>query len=232
MTAAKSDAGPQVAAAVPGTADGAAAAAAAAARPDVLIGAGGDPLSLGLSVFLIGALTLGMTFVGVFPAAAVGVVVPVAVFTTGLLLLVTAVWGLLRGESLLTGIFGTVAGLFTSFGILVLGLDHNWFAIPPTAVPSAEAIFFIAFGCWFALLLVPSLRLPVTYTVTIALVVVAIGLACAGLLSPSATLLQAAGGDFLAVAFCLSWLWLNTHTTAVGMKPWPPLGKPLSRPGS
>src|SRR5487761_1163080 len=99
MTAAKSDAGPQVAAAVPGTAAGAAAAAAAAARPDVLIGAGGDPLSLGLAVFLVGALTLGMTFVGVFPAAATGELIPVAVFTTGLLLLITTVWGLLRGQS-------------------------------------------------------------------------------------------------------------------------------------
>jgi hypothetical protein len=50
-------------ASVPGT-------AAVPKPPDVLIGAGGDPLALGLSVFLIGALVLGMTFVGVFPAAA------------------------------------------------------------------------------------------------------------------------------------------------------------------
>jgi len=117
---------------------------AAPAPPDVLIGAGGEPLTLGLSVFLIGALTLGMTFVGVFPAAATGELIPVAIFTTGILLLVTTVWGLLRGQSVLTGIFGTVAGLFLSFGVLVMGLYHNWFAITPTAVPSAEAIFFIA----------------------------------------------------------------------------------------
>jgi hypothetical protein len=212
---------PAAVASVPGT-------AAVPEPPDVLIGAGGDPLALGLSVFLIGALVLGMTFVGVFPVAATGVLVPVAVFTTGLLLLITAGWGVLRGESVLTGIFGTVAGLFLSFGVLVAGLDHNWFAIPPAAVPSAEAIFFIAFGCWFALLLVPSVKLPVIYTITIALVVIAIGLASAGLLAPSATLQQAAGGDFLAVAFCLAWLWLNTHTAAVGLKPWPPLGEPLA----
>lgn len=196
--------------------------------PDVLIGAGGEPLTLGLAVFMVGALTIGMTFVGVFPAAATGELIPVAVFTTGLLLLVTTVWGLLRGQSVLTGIFGTVAGLFLSFGVLVMGLYHNWFAITPAAAPSAEAIFFIAFGCWFALLLVPSVKLPVTYTITIALVVVAIGLGSAGLLAPSATLLQAAGGSFLTVSFFLAWLWLNTCTAQVGLKAWPPLGRPLA----
>ena len=199
----------------------------APAAPDVLVGAGGEPLALGLAVFLVGALTLGMTFVGVFPAAATGELIPVAVFTTGLLLLITTVWGLLRGQSVLTGIFGTVAGLFLSFGVLVMGLYHNWFAITPAAVPSAEAIFFIAFGCWFTLLLVPSVKLPVFYTITIALVVVSIGLGSAGLLAPSATLLQAAGGGFLAVSFCLAWLWLNTHTEQVGLKVWPPIGNPL-----
>jgi hypothetical protein len=49
---------------------------AASSPPDVLIGAGGDPLALGVSVFAIGALTLGMLFVGVFPAGAVGAAVP------------------------------------------------------------------------------------------------------------------------------------------------------------
>lgn len=63
------------------------------AVPDVLVGAGGELLTLGLTVFMVGALTLGMTFVGVFPAGATGVLVPVVVFTSGLLLLVTTVWG-------------------------------------------------------------------------------------------------------------------------------------------
>ena len=91
---------------------------------DVLIGAGGDPLALGVSVFAIGARTLGMLFVGVFPAGAAGVAVPIAIFTTGVPLLLTAV-GALSAGSRFSGIFGTVAGLFMSFGFLVVGLAHN-----------------------------------------------------------------------------------------------------------
>ena len=204
----------------------------APSAPDVLIGAGGDPLALGVSVFAIGALTLGMLFVGVFPAGAAGVAVPIAIFTTGIPLMLTAVWGFLRGQSLLAGIFGTVAGLFTSFGFLVVGLDHNWYAIPVADVPAAQAAYFIAFGCYFLFLIVPSLRLPMLYTVAITLVVVGLALAAASPLAAAPVLAKVAGADFLAITFLLFWLFLNVHTAAVGMKPWPPLGKPLGTPSA
>ncbi len=199
---------------------------------DVLIGAGGDPLALGVSVFAIGALTLGMLFVGVFPAGAAGVAVPIAIFTTGVPLLLTAVWGIFRGQSLLAGIFGTVAGLFMSFGFLVVGLAHNWYAIPAADVPASEAAYFIAFGPYFLFLLVPSFRLPGIYTLTITLVVLGLGLAAASELAAAPVLAQAAGAVFLAITFLLFWLFLNVHTAAAGMKPWPPLGKPLGTPSA
>jgi uncharacterized protein len=195
--------------------------------PDIRIGAGGDPVALGASVFLVGALTFGMTFTGVFPAGATGVAVPVAIFVSGLGLFLTALWGLFRGETLLSAIFGTVAGLFLSFGVLLLGLYHNWFAIPAASVPSAEAIFFITFACWFALLLVPSVKLPLVYLIAISVVVASLSLAAAGELAAKPGLLQTAGAGFLVVSFCLALLLTNVNTTAVGIKPWPPLGKPL-----
>jgi succinate-acetate transporter protein len=197
--------------------------------PDVRIGAGGEPLALGASVFLIGALTLGMAFTGVFPAGATGVGVPVAIFASGLGLFLTALWGFFRGETLLSGIFGTVAGLFVSFGVLLMGLYHNWFAIPAASVSSAEAIFFIAYACWFALLLVPSVKLPLVYTVAITVVVVSLSLGAAGELAAKPGLLQTAGAGFLVVSFCLALLLTNVNTTSVGMKPWPPLGQPLAK---
>ncbi len=170
---------------------------------------------------------------GVFPAGAAGVAVPIAIFTTGVPLLLTAVWGIVRGQSLLAGIFGTVAGLFMSFGFLVVGLAHNWYAIPAADVPAAEAAYFIAFGSYFLfLLLVPSLRLPGIYTLTITLVVLGLGLAAASELAAAPVLAQAAGAVFLAITFLLFWLFLNVHTTAVGMKPWPPLGKPWGTPSA
>lgn len=204
----------------------------ASAPPDVLIGAGGDPLALGVSVFAIGALTLGMLFVGVFPAAAVGVAVPVTIFTSGIPLILTTVWGFIRGQSVLAGIFGTVAGLFTTFGFLVIGLDHNWYAIPAADVPAAQAVYFIAFACYFLFLIVPSLQLPRLFTIAIVLVFVGLALAAAAQLAARPVLAQIAGADFLVIAFVLFWLFLNVHTTAVGVKPWPPLGKPLGTPVS
>jgi succinate-acetate transporter protein len=194
---------------------------------DVRVGAGGEPLALGAAAFFIGALTVGMTFIGAFPPAAVGVGVPVAIFLSGLALTITALWGLFRGETLLTEIFGIVAGLFTSFGILLLGLAHNWFAIPPAAVPAAEGIYFIAFCCWFALLLIPSVKLPFMYTFTIFWVVVSLALAAAGELVAVPELLQGAGAGFLLIALCLAVFLTNANTASVGMKPWPPLGQPL-----
>ena len=173
-----------------------------------------------------------MLFVGVFPAGATGVAVPIAIFTTGVPLLLTAVWGIIRGQSLLAGIFGTVAGLFMSFGFLVVGLAHNWYAIPAADVPAAEAVYFIAFGSYFLFLLVPSLRLPGIYTLAITLVVLGLGLAAASELAAAPVLAQAAGAVFLAITFLLFWLFLNVHTAAVGMKPWPPLGKPLGTPSA
>jgi hypothetical protein len=201
---------------------------AASSPPDVLIGAGGDPLALGVSVFAIGALTLGMLFVGVFPAGAVGAAVPVAIFASGLPLILTTVWGFIRGQSVLAGIFGTVAGLFTTFGFLVIGLDHNWYAIPAADAPAAQATYFIAFACYFLFLIVPSLQLPRLFTVVIVLVFAGLALAAASQLAAMPVLAQAAGADFLAISFLLFWLFLNVHTTAVGMKPWPPLGRPVA----
>jgi succinate-acetate transporter protein len=195
--------------------------------PDIRIGAGGEPLGLGASVFLVGALTFGMAFTGVFPAGATGVGVPVAIFASGLGLFLTALWGLFRGETILSAIFGTVAGLFVSFGVLLMGLYHNWFAIPAASVPSAEAIFFIAYACWFALLLVPSVKLPLLYTIALTVVVVSLALAAIGELAGKPGLLQTAGAGFLVISFLLALLLTNVNTTAVGMKPWPPLGKPL-----
>lgn len=198
--------------------------------PDVLIGAGGDPLTLGVSVFAVGALTLGMLFVGVFPAGAIGVAVPVAIFTSGIPLILTTIWGFIRGQSVLAGIFGTVAGLFTTFGFLVIGLDHNWYAIPAVDVPAAQAVYFIAFACYFLFLILPSLQLPRLFTVAIVLVFAGLSLAAAAQLAARPVLAQIAGADFLVITFVLFWLFLNVHTAAVGVKPWPPLGKPLGTP--
>ena len=96
------------------------------------------------------------------------------------------------------------------------------------AYSSAEAIFFIAFACWFTLLLIPSIMLPRIYTVTIAIVVASLVLAIVGELHGAPTLLKIAGAGFLTVSFFIAWLWINANTAAAGMKAWPPLGAPVA----
>src|SRR3954462_13418454 len=65
------------------------------------------------------------------PAAAGGAALPIILMATGLGLIVSAVWAAALGQTLVACIFGLFAGFWWSYAVLVLGLDHNWFAIPP-----------------------------------------------------------------------------------------------------
>jgi hypothetical protein len=195
----------------------------------VHLGAGSEPLALGAAVFAIGALTLGMVFVGVFPASIAGVAIPIVTFTSGVALLITTVWGIFLGQTLLAGIFGTVAGLFLTFAAMSIGIVHNWYGIPAAEAPTAEAVYFIAFCCYFAFLIVPALRLPRIFPAIVGLVVIGLALAAASQLTGDAALAKVAGGDFLAITLGLFWIWLNVNMTAMGMKHLPALGDPVIR---
>lgn len=197
------------------------------ARLDGVIGVGGDPMTLGSSVFAIGALTLGILFVGVFPASALGMVVPIITFAAGFVLLLTTVRALIQGKAFLAGVFCTVARLFLSFAAIVVGLAHNWYAIPKVDIAPAEAVYLIVLACYFMFLIVPFLRLPLLYPIIVFLVFVGLSIDAASQLVSTVDLGKLAGVDFLAIRFALLWARLNTNTTVMGRKRFPPIGTPL-----
>jgi succinate-acetate transporter protein len=201
---------------------------AATAPFGVHLGAGSEPLTLGAPAFAIGAMTLGVLFTGVFPPGVVGEAIPVAILVAGMALFVTTIWGIFLGQTLLSGIFGIVAGLFLSFGTLILGLDHHWWAIPAAEVPDAKAVYFIVFCCYFIFLIPPTLKLPAIYPFLVSLVVVGFALAASGALLGDVRLNQAAGADFLLITLGLFVIWLNVNMTSMEMKHPPPLGPPVA----
>lgn len=194
----------------------------------VVVGAGGDPLIVGLPIFAVGSLALGMALMGFLPAGALGAVVPIIVLGTGLYQLVVTVWSALLGQSIVAGIFGTFSGFWLSLGALLVGLQHNWYGIPAASAGGAEELFFICWGCLFAFLLIPCLRLPAIYPAIVGLVVAALALAAAAVHTGVAELLAVAGYVILTFAFLGFCAFVNVGLTAMGAKkPFPPLGKPV-----
>lgn len=188
----------------------------------------GDPSILGLPIFVVGSVALGLSLVGYVPAAASGVIVPVILAATGLGLVISTVWAAALGQTIVASIFGLFAGFWLSFAVLVLGLFHNWLLIPAASVDRSIALFLISWSIVMAALTVATLRLPVTFTAVIALVVLALVLRTIGVLDASTSLDKAAGYVVLAFAALGVYLFLNAADVASGGAGLP-LGAPLRR---
>jgi succinate-acetate transporter protein len=192
----------------------------------VLVGAGGDPLIVGLIFFGIASLVLGVALIGIIPAT-LGGIVPILVVGAGLFQLLTTLWAIYLAQSMVAAIFSTFSAFWLSLSALLLGLDHGWYAIPPEQAAYAKGLFFIGWACLFFFLTIPCLRLPITYNLAVALVCVATALAAAGSFTGSAGVLTAAGAVALTFSFLAFYGWTNVALTAAGGTPFPPLGKPL-----
>ncbi|MDX6729008.1 MAG: uncharacterized protein QOK49_3813 [Baekduia sp.] len=188
----------------------------------------GDPAVLGLPIFVAGSVALGLALVGYVPAAAAGSAIPIILAATGLGLVVSAVWAAALGQTLVACIFGLFAGFWWSYAALVLGLNHNWFAIPAADVTHSVALFQITWAVVMAALTLATLRLPVAFTAVVALVVVALVLLIFGTLNTDTTLTKAAGYVTFAFAALGIYLFLSAASVATGGKGYP-LGAPLVR---
>lgn len=195
----------------------------------VLIGAGSDPLMLGLPAFIVGWTCVGLALVGVVPAAAVGGIVPILLLGTGVFQLISAVWAFLLGQSLVAAIFGLFSGIAFALCFFLLGLFHNWFAIPAADVSGVEALFTISWGIVFVFLAWIMFKLPAVYGLIIILVLTALGLLSAAYLTGNANLVTAGGAAVLAFSALGAWAWLNVASEAGGGPAWPPLGPPLRK---
>ncbi|WP_236792818.1 GPR1/FUN34/YaaH family transporter [Amycolatopsis sp. GM8] len=194
----------------------------------IVVGAGGDPLIIGLPIFAVGSLALGMALIGFVPATALGAVVPIVVFGTGLFLTVVTIWAALLAQTMVAGITGTFAGFWLSLGALLVGLGHNWYGVAAADVSATQQLFFIAWGALFLFLLIPTLRLPAIYPAVVGLVVVALALAATGARTGDVNILKAAGYVILVFSLLGFCAFVNVALTAMGAKrPFPPLGPAL-----
>src|SRR5215831_15486577 len=128
----------------------------------------GDPAMLGLSSFIVGSVALGLGLVGVVPVGVLGAPLAIILSATALGLLLAAVWAAAVGQSAVAAVFGIFGTFWLSYGALVLGLDHNWFAIVPTAVVATVKLFLLTWLIIIVMLTVATLRLPLAFTAVFA----------------------------------------------------------------
>jgi hypothetical protein len=194
----------------------------------------GDPSILGLGSFIAGSVALGLSLVGVVPAGVLGAPLAIILAATALGLLMATVWCAALGQSAVAAVFGIFGTFWLSYAVLVLGLDHNWFAITATAVLATVRLFLLTWLIIIVMLTVSTLRLPSAFTAVFALVDLALLLlllafeqtSAAGV--PSSALLKGGGYAVLAFAALGVYLFFSASQAGTGGKPLP-LGTPLMR---
>jgi succinate-acetate transporter protein len=198
----------------------------AAAAPPASLAAAGDPAVLGLPIFVVGSIALAMGLVGYVSPAASGSAIPIILAATGIGLLISAVWAAALGQTLVACFFGLFAGFWLSYSVLVIGLSHNWFAIPAADVTHTIASFQITWAIVMGALTLATLRLPVVFTAIVGLVVVALVLLIFGTLNTDSTLTKAAGVVAFGFAALGVYAFLGAASAATGGRAYP-LGPPL-----
>jgi hypothetical protein len=187
---------------------------------------------LGLPTFVAGSVALGLGLVGVVPAGVLGAPVAIILAATALGLLIAAVWSVAIGQSAVASIFGIFGTFWLSYAVLVLGLDHNWFAIAAIAVLATVKLFLLTWLIVIVMLTLATLRLPLAFTVVFVLVDLALlllylafnGASAAGVASGG--LLKTAGYVVLVFAAVGIYLFFGAASVATGGKP-VPLGRPI-----
>src|SRR6266571_3834453 len=192
----------------------------------------GDPGMLGLGSFIVGSVALGLGLVGVVPVGVLGAPLAIILAATALGLLMATIWCAALGQSAVAAVFGIFGTFWLSYAVLVLGLDHNWFAIPPTAALATVKLFLATWLVVIIMLTLATLRLPSAFTAVFALVDLALLLLLIGFAdtsaagAPSSGLLKTAGYVVLVFAALGMYLFAGAAAAGTGGKGLP-LGKPL-----
>jgi succinate-acetate transporter protein len=188
----------------------------------------GDPMALGLPVFIAGSAALGLTLAGMVPGSPLGAPLAIIMAATGIGLSVATAWAIAVGQSAVASVFGIFAGFWLSFAALVLGLNHNWFVLPAASVTRTVELFLTVWLIVIAMLTLATLRLPVAYTALFALVAIALLLVLLGTSTASSGLTKTGGVVVLVFAALGVYLYFGTAAAATGGAG-VPLGKPLLR---
>jgi succinate-acetate transporter protein len=155
--------------------------------------AGADPAVLGLLTFSVGGTVLGISLLGyVSPVAQGGSVMPIVLAATGLGVFITTLWSAMLGQTFVAAVFGAFTGFWWSYAALVLGLTHNWFAIPASQISHTVAQFLFAWAIVILCLAVVSTRVPSAYTAILTSALIAVCLLIASTLAGSTFLTRVA----------------------------------------
>jgi uncharacterized protein len=192
----------------------------------------GDPSIFGLGSFIAGSVALGLSLVGVVPTGVLGAPLAIVLATTAVGLLMSTVWAAAVGQSAVAAVFGIFGTFWLSYAVLVLALDHAWFAIVPTAVIATVRLFLLTWLIIIVMLTVSTLRLPSAFTAVFVLVDLALLLLLLAwentspLGAPSSGLLKAGGWVVLIFAAVGAYLFYGAAQAGTGGKALP-LGPPL-----
>lgn len=193
----------------------------------------GDPQVLGWLVFVVGSTCLGLELVGFVNQGALGAPLAIIFGATAFGLMVSAVWAAYLGQTFVAGAFGVFCGFWISYTALVLGLTHGWFGIAalvktdPGVVKDTVLAFLLAWAITMAFLTLATTRLPLAYTVDVALVDLALWvLFIANNGSDPSGLTKVAGGIVFIFAALGAYIWLSAADQSLG-GPGYPLGSPM-----
>ena len=185
----------------------------------------GDPVMVAFPSLVVGAVALGMVLIGVVPATAVGASMPIILAAAAGMFLAT-IWAARIGQNAAAGISGVVGGFFLSYALLVLGLTHNWYAIPLTATTDTQKVFVISWIVIVTMLVRAGLRLPTIFLALSLLVDISLVLDLLGIVQSSANLTKASGWALMAVAALVVYLFVGSASRATGGKELP-MGPPI-----
>jgi uncharacterized protein len=190
----------------------------------------GLPGAVGVPIFVAGSVALGLVLIGYVPAGAVGASIPIIGAGTGLGLVISTIWAAAVGATAVACIFGLFAGFWLSYATLVLGLTHNWFAIPANGVVHTEGLFLITWLVVLGLLTIATLRLPLAFTVLFVLIDATLAVVLAATVSTASStasdLSKLGGWGCFAFAAVGAYIFVGIAATATGGKAIP-LGPPV-----
>jgi len=170
----------------------------------------------------------------VVPAGVLGAPLAIILAATALGLLMSTIWAAAVGQSAVAAVFGIFGTFWLSYAVLVLALDHSWFAIVPTAVIATVRLFLLTWLIIIVMLTVSTLRLPSALTAVFVLVDLALLLLLLAwentspLGAPSSGLLKAGGWVVLIFAAVGAYLFYGAAQAGTGGKSLP-LGPPLMK---
>jgi succinate-acetate transporter protein len=184
---------------------------------------------VGFPSFVVGAVTIGMVYIGVVPSTPFGPVAGAAmplVLAAAAGMFLATIWAARIGHNAAAGISGIVGSFYLSYALLVLGLTHNWYGIALTNVASTEKTFAISWIAIVSMLLLATLRLPMVWTLLFAVVDAALIVNLLAIIQNSANLYKATGWILMAVAAIVVYLFFGSASHATGGKELP-LGPPI-----